>query len=177
MLEACHHLLNDLVPSLISHITCNTRSSGPFSSDMNVAERKETLHELLFVNGKKVGQKLCQMFRACWYPNEMTEYIEQAARFAQSRESSLNITDAVQTMFHSLFTDFMVVKLNEIISNCDLDVLLSQDDSYSEVKGLFFSLLEITKPPKLDQLKALARGSTQQKAQEYQPMFPFFRYK
>ena len=139
---------------------------------MKAGERSEKLNELLFVKG--VGTKLCQMFKDCWHPNMMIEYLEIAAGFTRSRESSLNITDAIQSMFQSLFTNFMIVMITRMNAKRNLDVLFSEDNC-SEVEELFLSLLETMKPSKLDQLKTLAGSLAQPQPLEYQPRFPFFR--
>ena len=172
LIETCSHLLKDVVPALVSHITYGTRSTGPFTRIMKAAERSEKLNKLLFVKG--VGTKLCQMFKDCWCPNMMIEYLEIAAGFTRSRESSLNITDAIQSMFQSLFTNFMIVIITRMNAERNLDVLFSEDNC-SEVEELFLSLLETMKPPKLDQLKTLAGSLAQPQPLEYQPRFPFFR--
>ena len=170
---ACKHLLNEVLPALTSHVTFGTRSKGPFTRDMKASERSAKLKELLVT--KRMGPKLCQMFRTCWTPPIMTDYIERAAKFTQTRESSLNITDAVQTMFHSAFTDFMVVMVTKINAQRNLDILFTANKSII-IEELFLALTNTVSLPKLAQLKILAGNMAQPKPQEYQPNFPYFRY-
>ena len=172
LLQTCIHLLPEVIPVLVSCVTFGSKSTGPFTRDMNAGERSKKLEELLFDKG--VGQKLCHMFRSCWHPNVMVECLEQAARFAESRESCLNISDALQSKFYSLFTDFMVVMVNEINTDHNLDILFSKDVC-SEVEELFLSLMQTINLPKLNQTKMLARTLPQPRPQEYQQKFPFFK--
>ena len=139
---------------------------------MKAVERSAMLKELLWDRG--VGPKLCEMFRSCWTPPLMIEYLERAAKFTLTRESSLNITDAVQTMFHSSFTDFMVVMVTKINSMRNLDVLFT-DKRSKVIDKLFLDLMGTVTPPKLAQLKTLAGSMAKPKPQDYQPTFPFFR--
>ena len=130
------------------------------------------MKELLFNKG--VGRKLCKMFKSYWHPNIMMKYLEQTAMFTQSRESSLNLTDAVQTKFHLLFTEFMIVM---VITECNLDIFFGQE-KIPELQELFLSLLENVKLPKLDELTCIARSQPQARPQELysKSTFPFFRY-
>ena len=172
LVQACDHLLAEIIPVLVSRVTYGTGSTGSFTRVMNAGVRSEKLRELLFDKG--VGQKLCQMFRSCWHPSVMFECLKQVVRFTQSRESSLNIAEALQSKFHSLFTDFMVVMVSRISSECNLDILFSQENCY-EVNEVFLLLLETMSPPKLSQIKMSARSLTRPKPQDYQYRFPFFK--
>ena len=171
-MKACERLLGDVIPVLASHVTYGTRSSGPFTKPMKAAERNTKLRELL--DNKKVGTRLCKLFRACWRAPVMVEHLERAAAFTRSHESSLNITDAVQAMFQSAFTDFMIVMVSWINESRNLDVLFS-DECTDIVEELFLSLLENFPTPKLTQLKALAGSLTPPRPQDHQPKFPFFK--
>ena len=172
-MNACDHLLKEVLPALTSHVSFGTKSKGPFTREMRASERSAKLRVLLWEKG--VGPMLCRMFRSCWTPPIMTEYLERAAKFTQTRESSLNITDAVQTMFHSLFTDFMVVMVTRINTGRNLDVLFT-DNCTPVLEKLFLELMGTVTPPKLDRLKMLAGSMAHPNPLDYQPMFPFFRY-
>ena len=171
LIEACSHLLKEVVPTLVSHITYGTRSKGPFTRMMKAAERSKKLKEILFDKG--IGKKLCQMFKDCWSPKKMTEYLEIASGFTLLRESSLNITDAIQSKFRSLFTNFMIVMITRMNVKQNLDVLFGKDYC-PEVEELFLSLLETIKPPKLDEVETLIGHLEQPEPLEYRPRFPFF---
>ncbi len=171
-MEGCYHLLKQVLPALTSHVSYGTHSNGPFTRPMKASERSAKLKELLW--DKRLGPKLCQMFRSCWTPPIMTDYLERAAKFTQTRESSLNITDAVQTMFHSAFTDFMVVMVTKINSERNLDILFTANKSVI-IEELFLALTGTVSLPKLAQLKTLAGNMARPKPQIYQPSFPYFR--
>ena len=85
------------------------------------------------------------------------------------------MTDALQTMFLSLFTDFMIVMITEINADCNLDVLFG-DKCSPVVQKLFLELMGTVSIPKLGQLSVLAGNIAQPKPLQYQPTFPFFRY-
>ena len=171
-MKACNHLLVDVIPVLASHVSYGTRSYGPFTRNMKAVERCNKLKELLIDKG--VGKILCKFFRTYWHPHVMVEHLECAAAFTHTQNSSLNITDCVQTMFQSTFTDFMVVMVTRINNNRNLDVLFAPDCN-PVIESLFLSLLETLPYPKLSQLKILSTSLTQPQPQEYQPVFPFFR--
>ena len=171
-MKACNRLLVEVIPVLASHVSYGTRSQGPFTKTMKAVERCNKLKELLI--DKRVGKILCKLFRNSWRPHVMVEHLERAATFTQSQDSSLNITDAVQAMFQSYFTDFMIVMVTRINKDRNLDVLFTPDCN-PVLESLFLSLLETFSSPKLAQLKILAVSLIQPKPQEYQPVFPFFR--
>ena len=137
---------------------------------MRASERCKKLRELLF--RKRVGEKLCQLFRSCWKPPVLAEYLERAAAFTHSRESSLNLTDAVQTMFRSAFTDFLIYMVSRMNQSSNLDVLFT--NSTEPVEELFLALIGCLPIPKLHQLKVFAGSLPAPKPQDNTPQFPFF---
>lgn len=171
-MKSCHHLLKEVIPVLASHVNYGTRSNGPFTRPMKASERNNKLRELL--EGKGLGPKLLSVFRSFWKPSVMVEHLERAAIFTRSHESSLNITDAVQTIFQSIFTDFMIVMMSRINENRNIDVLFSPDGSSDSVNKLFLALVDSVNVPKFDNLKLLASSLPIPKPQEHQPSFPFF---
>ena len=121
-----------------------------------------------------MGQCLQQLFRTLWRPPVMTDYLEKAALFTRTYESSLNITDTVQTMFKSAFTEFMIIMLIRMNEGRNLDVLFEANSSQA-VQDLFIDMIRSISVPKLDQLKTLANSIPHPKPQLYQPSFPFFK--
>ena len=171
-MSACERLLTAIIPILSSHVIYGTRSSGPFTRDMKAVERNAILRDLL--ESKGIGLRLCQLFRQCWGPSVMAEHLEKAAAFTRSRDSSLNITDTVQAMFQSSFTDFMVVMTTRLNEGRNLDMLFTGDNT-KILQDLFCSLISTLTPPKLAQLKVLAGSLVRPSPCDYQPMFPFFK--
>lgn len=171
-MTSCQHFLKEVIPVLASHVNYGTRSNGPFTRPMRASERNSILRELL--EGKGLGLKLLKVFRSCWKPSVMAEHLERAAIFTQSHESSLNITDAVQAVFQSLFTDFMIVMISRINENRNIDILFSPDGNSDAVRQLFLTLIDSIPVPKFEQLKILASSLPIPRPQEHQPSFPFF---
>ena len=169
---ACKNLLKDAIPLLASRVIFGTWSNGPFTRAMKAAERCQKLRELLYEKG--VGEKLCVLFKSCWKPHIMAEYLEQAASFALSRESSLNFTDTIQADFQSLFMDFLVYMVTKINANCNLDILFDENCS-TTTHELFLLLLDTFVPPKLSQVKTLAGNLSHPMPMDYQPQFPFYQ--
>ena len=174
LIEVCENFLEEVLPALISCCTFGAASKTP---EMKTAERLALLTSLLMKKG--VGLKLCSMFRSCWTLPMMMECLEKAAKFTQTRESSLNMTDTVHTIFQSSFTDFMAVMLTKINEDHNIDVLFSSKCK-PEIQQLFIALMEtVVIPPNLYELKKLAGSVVQSKPrhdQTYSPTFPFFRY-
>ena len=106
----------------------------------------------------------------------LAEYLERAAAFTHSRESSLNLTDAIQTMFRSAFTDFLIYMLSRMNQSSNLDVLFidSDEENSKPVEELFLALLGCLPIPKLHQLKVFAGSLPTPKPQDNTPQFPFF---
>lgn len=172
MINACQHLLGEIIPDLASRVIYGSQSTGPFTRPMEAAERNAKLLELL--DAKRVGIKLCELFRACWDTPVMVEHLESVVAFTHSHESGLNVTDTVMTMFQSTFTDFMIVMLSLINENYNLDILFSVNCT-DVIEELFLSLLESFPTPKLTQLKTLACSLFPLRPYVYQPHFPFFK--
>ena len=173
LLTACRSLLDDIIPILA------VRTKRSFTQYTRASERCKKLRELLLTKG--VGEKLCQLFRSCWKPSVLAEYLEKAASFTCSRESSLNVTDAVRTLFRDAFTDFLIYMVSQMNQNNNINVLFTDrtkpDEKNSKpVEELFVALLGCLPIPKLDQLKVFAGSLPVPKPHltQYSPQFPFF---
>ena len=171
-MKACRSLLSDTIPILAAHVHDGFNFKRPFMQPMKASERCSKLKELLISKG--VGEKLCQLFRSYWKPPVLAKYLERAATFTQNRKSSLNLTDAVQTMFRSAFTDFILYMVSRMKQDRNIDVLFS-DGCTEAVEQLFLSLMDCLPLPKLNQLKLYAGSLPTPKLQEKTPQFPFFR--
>ena len=172
MINACQHLLGEIIPDLASRVIYGSQSTGPFTRPMEAAERNAKLLELL--DAKRIGIKLCELFRSCWDTPVIVAHLESIVACTRSHESGLNVTDAVTTMFQSTFTDFMIVMLSLMNENYNLDILFSVNCT-DVIEELFLSLLESFPTPKLTQLKTLACNMSPPKPQDYRPQFPFFK--
>lgn len=177
--------LKELLPQAMSIISARVffgnKKDNSFNSTMDVTQRSKVLKILLVDRG--VGEVLCEKFRAYWKPKVMGEYLEKAATFSKMRESSLNITDAIQTQFKALFMDFCVYMLARANENFNLDTVYAEDtdspiqyaeDSSNPIQKLFLEIFMIFPVPKLHQLNLLSNNlpSLQPPIQCFH--FPFF---
>ena len=164
-------ILPEAIPILSSRVFFGSSPEGSFNRPMSGSQRSETLRELLFKKG--VGKVLCERFRSYWKPAVMAEYLEKAAMFTKDHESTLNITDSVQTAFKSLFFDFLVYLLSRVNEEFNIDVLFDADCTPA-VQELFLGILRVFPLPKLTQLSVLST-SLPVPASDHSPRFPFFK--
>ena len=122
------------------------------------------------------GKILCDRFKAYWKPKVMAEYLERAAIFSKQRESTLNITDSIQTQFKALFADFCAYMLTQADKNFNLKkILKSSNEDPNEIK-LFFNILKILPVPELHQLKSVLNDNLSTYSRANCPHFPFFYF-
>ena len=171
LMLALNKILPEAIPVLSSRIFFESNQQGSFNHPMTVSQRNDALRELLFK--KDVGRVLCERFRSYWRPEVMTEYLEKAATFTKNHESTLNITDTIQTIFKSLFFDFLVCMLSQINEEFNIDILFDSDCTPA-VKDLFLDILQVFPLPQLSQLHVLSTRLSIS-TPEYFPRFPFFK--
>ncbi len=172
LLLAMKGILPEAIPVLSSRVFFGSKEGQCFNSEMNASERSKALRELLFNKG--VGDVLCERFRSYWKPGFMAEQLEKAASFTYSRESTLNITDFIQTIFKNSFFDFLVYMVSRINEDFNIDVIFSEQCSPA-VRELFLDMLRVFPTPKLAQLKVLSASLPTPKPSPFTPRFPFFR--
>jgi len=178
LLQALKGILPEAIPILSSRVLFGSSQDGSFNRPMNASQRNKALGELLFKKG--VGKMLCQRFQSYWKPVVMTKYLKRAALFTKDCESTLNITDTIQTMFKSLFLDFLVYMLSQINEGFNLDVLFNSDSKDSDssitlaVQELFLDIAQVLPLPKLSQLQFLSTN-LQAPTTDHSPRFPFIK--
>ena len=173
LLQALTQVLPQAISVLSARIHFGKKKDGSFNSAMNATQRISALKTLLFEKG--VGKVLCDKFRDYWKPNVMAEYLERAATFSKQRESTLNITDSIQTQFKALFMDFCVYMLTQANENFNLDIVYA-DNVSSSTYNLFIDILTIFPTPKLHLLNFLSNNLPSLKPPVHCPRFPFFSY-
>lgn len=173
LLQALNQLLPQAISVLSARVYFGNKKDGSFNSAMNATQRSTALKRLLFEKG--VGEVLCYKFRAYWKPKVMAEYLEQAATFSKQRESTLNITDSIQTQFKALFMDFCVYLLTRANENFNLDIVYAEGVA-SPTHKLFVDIFRIFPVPKLPQLNLLSNNLPTLKPPTHCPSFPFFSY-
>ena len=174
LLQALTGILPQAIPVLVSRVVFGSRQHGLFNCSMTGLQRTEAVNEVLFKKRQDnvtVGRILCEKFRAYWKPSVMTEQLEKAATFSRNRESTLNITETIQTNFKNVFVDFLVYMISRINENYYLDILF---DCSEDVQNVFLEILRIFPVPKFSQITLLSNNIPQPKPQSYVPKFPFF---
>ena len=170
---AAKHLLPQAIPVLSAQMYFGSKKDKSFNSSMNATQRGKALERLLDYCG--MGDVLCKKFCSYWKPKIMLEYLERAATFSKQRESTLNITDSIQTQFKALFLDFCVYMLTRANESYNLDVVYAEDKS-SPVRTLFLDIFKQFPIPKLSQLGVLSTSLPTPKPDSRQSHFPFFSY-
>ena len=177
LLQALSGILPQAIPVLVSRIFFGSTQHGRFNCSMNGLQRTEALNELLSKKGQDgitVGKILCEKFRGYWKPSVMAEQLEKAAIFSRNRESTLNITESIQTNFKSLFFDFLVYMISRINENYNIDILFDPGCS-DAVQELFLEVLRVFPTSKLSQITLLSNNLQRPKPLVYAPKFPFFK--
>ena len=169
---ALKEILNEAIPILSSRVFFGFIHHGRFNTSMSGSQRSKILKSLLFEKG--MGDVLCEKFRTYWKPNVMSEYLRKAVAFTQSQDSTLNITDSIQTTFKALFFDFLVYMISRINEDCNIDVLFSPNSSPA-IQELFLKIVRVFPIPKLSQLKIRSVHLQVGKQTNYVPQFPFFK--
>ena len=168
---ALKDILPEAIPVLSSHVFFGSSQEASFNRPMSGSQRSEALRELLFKKG--VGRVLCERFRSYWKPAMMAEYLEKAANFTKRCESTLNITDFIQTKFKSLFFDFLVYLISRINEEFNIDILFDSDCTPA-VQELFLDILRVFPLPKLSQIQAFSTNLPPPMP-DHPPRFPFFK--
>ena len=173
LVKALNEIILQTIPILSSRVFFGAREGGSFSAPMTGSSRSKALRELLFDHG--VGKVLCERFRSYWKPNVMAEYLDRAASFSKNRESTLNITDSIQTMFKTLFFDFLVYMISRINNRFNIDVLFDRDSSPA-IQMLFLDILQVFPLPSLSQINVLSTNLQAPQQINHVPSFPFFTF-
>ena len=145
-------LLQESVPVLSSRVVFTSNDCGCFNKAMSELERCTVLRTLF--NEKEVGYILCDLFSSYWKPSVMRRHLERAATFTMKCESTLNLTDSIQTMFKSLFVEFLVYMVSAMNEGFGIDILFDDRCSVA-TKDMFYAILKAFPIPNLPDLKSL----------------------
>ena len=172
MVTALECMLEDAVPVIASRLVLKMGKSTSCSGLTNASQRTRDL-----LLNKHVGIDLSRRFAKYWDRKAMLELLQKVSSFTCSQKSTLNITDAMQTTFRSLFFDFLVFMFAKINEDHNFDILLA-DHCTSHTLELFLSLLQTVPVPDLKSLQLLSATVILQAPREsnYPPKFPFFRH-
>ena len=172
LVMASKEILNEAIPILASRVFFGFVHDGHFNTSMSGSKRTKILKVLLFEKG--LGDVLCEKFRTYWKPSVMSEYLKKTVVFTRSQDSTLNITDSIQTTFKTLFFDFLVYMISRINEDCNIDVLFSTASS-PVIQQLFLNIVRVFRIPKLSELKVRSVHLQQGKQASHLPQFPFFK--
>ena len=175
MVTALECMLEDAVPVIASRMVLKTGKHKSFCGSTNASQRTNIISDLLL--NKSIGTVLSKRFAEYWNPQTMVELLQKVSSFTYSRKSTLNITDAIQTTFRSLFFDFLVYMFAKLNADRNLDILLDEQCTPHTLK-LFLSLLKTVPVPDLKLLQVLSATviPSSPKESSYHPKFPFFKY-
>ena len=169
-------LLREAIPVISARVFFGSHECSVFNKQMSIPERCSMLEQLFFQKG--FGEILCERFNSYWQPSVMVDYLEKAVTLAQQFETTLTVIDSLQTIFQSLFFDFLVHMVSKINEGMNLDVLFNPESNTEADRTLFLDILRIFPIPKLSELKMLRiTVSTLSKTEDDfpPPKFPFFR--
>ena len=170
-------LQEEAIPVITSRVCFGSQGNSQFNRPMDGIERSKSIRNLL--KDKGVGDILCARFSTYWKPKVIIEYIRQAAEFTYNHESSLSLTDSVQTAFKSLFFDFMVYMISQMNTQFSIDLLYGTESPW-RVEKLFLDILAVMPVPNLSKLQARSSSLTPPVLVSgnggYCSQFPFFSY-
>ena len=175
MLKTLEGMLPEAIPVIASRALFSSHNNGMFSRPMDAGKRTKALEKLLFE--MSIGKVLATKFCTYWKPSVMIEEMERVISFMYKHESTLNITDSIQTIFRSLFFDFLVYMVTKMNEEFNIDVLF-EEDCPETILTLFQNILEVLPVPDLSRLRILSvhlrKDYSIKKATI--PKFPFFSH-
>ena len=189
MLEALSELFPEAIPIIASQVAFICESNGNLF-ELNASQRTELLEWFFKNTGESncsgdvegrdsIAQILTAKFCKYWTPELMVEQIEHVSRSMYAQDSTLNITDSIQSIVRAAFFDFLVYMFNRISEDHIIDI--SEEDGSPVVckDQLFLTLLREIRVPELAQLKSLsATIGLQQEHKKAKCVlkFPLFKY-
>ena len=175
MVAALEELLAETVPIITSRVSFIIIQNGT-TGVMNASQRTQFLKQLLYE--KKLGKLLVTKFRSYWTPKVMVEHIQKVSKLMYAQESTLNITDSIQSIIRSTFFDFLVYLFSRMNQKLYLSIILDPGCP-PVIEDLFIKLMPTIGVPDLTQLKVLCttlRPDYQPNKVAHSPRFPFFVY-
>ena len=163
-------LLTEALPLIAPHISMKGCSK---TVRRNLGTKMEYLSKLL---KRGLDQVVFSRFTSYWTPSVMIAISEQAANLARLLESTLSITDAVNTIVKSNFYDFLLYIFSLLNDSQSLSIIAAAD---SNTEKLIISLMKNYPIPRnLSELKMQSIRVDKQSAKENSTLytFPFFSF-
>lgn len=171
-------ILREAIPVISSQVSFGSYDAAPFNRPMSIPERNDTLEKILLRKG--VGEVLLERFGSYWQQNVLVEYLEKAALFAHSHETTVSVLDSLQCNLKALFFDFLTYMVSHINQELNFDLLCAKDCPH-EVQDLFVKLLRVYPIPEFTELKTLhvqinAKSPSRDEAVCVMPTFPLYKF-
>ena len=171
-------ILREAIPIISSQVSFGSYEAAPFNRPMRIPERNDALDKILLHKG--VGAVLLERFGSYWQQNVLVEYLEKAALFAHSHETTVSVLDSLQCNLKALFFDFLTYMVSHINEELNFDLLCAKDCP-PEVQDLFLRLLRVYPIPEFTELKTLhvqigAKLPSRNEAVFVIPAFPFYAF-
>ena len=132
-LEYVNNLLKEALPLVSLHISLRDKGD-----ELPATTKNHYLSEILFDRG--VDRVIFELFTTYWQPDVMIDKSEKASSLACSCESSLSITDAVNTIIKTSLYDFLLYVLS-LLNDCQAIMLVVSSDRGSEIEKLVLKIL------------------------------------
>ena len=171
LLTVLHHFLPEAVRVLASRLVLQS-SCGPFNKTVNISQRRGMLKSLLFDKG--IGHILCDRYLSYLTPSVLMEYLQTAAKTAQRRESTANLTHSIEMALKSSFLAFSAHMIATLDQDHNLNLLFDTTCT-QEVHEMFKRILDKIPLPDFVHLGLPpATGNTSGNG-TYNYRFPFYR--
>ena len=155
-----------------THVLQNLLIKGSASEHLSDSDE---MHER-----KNLGAVLILKFREYWTPQLMVQQINQVSKLMYAQESTLNVTDYIQSIVRSAFFDFLVYIFTKMTEEQDINILLDCENGSPAINELFFDLVRALPIPELKELKvtsATIKSKSEQNTSMCRiPRFPFFKH-
>ena len=166
------NLLSEALHVVAPHVSLN---EGPATASRI---KMDYFKNLLYERG--MDKIIFASFSSYWTSSVMIAISEQAANLARLLQSTLSITDAVNTIVKSNFYDFLFYILS-LMNECQAIIIVFESGFKSPIEGLALSLVsKYPIPGNLPELKkqSIEIGKHANQLETVQPKFnfPFFRF-
>lgn len=167
--KAALQLVHQIIPVIQAHMQFGCKNDNSFNARKDEVKRREDLVYLL--KRQKLDEVLSSKFSYYWDTKVMLTNLERAATLSVQEDSTLSITDLIQTDFKKLFSAFCVHMLYRANENFNLDIAFKGDNL-----ALFVDIFKLIPIPPLNQLSILTKHLNPLKPVTCQPNFPFFSF-
>ena len=176
-------LLKEAIPVISPRVIVGS-TNKIYNKPMSVKERQKLLKKLLLKDTLEqeeqwectyLGKALCFLFTQYWDNVTVTKFLQAAASFSFRHQSTLSITNYIQTRIKALFFEFVVYMLWKINEDCNLDCYEFSDSSSTIIVEEFFGSITKNlkfKVPSLSSLPRACRGLPPPENKGFK--FPFF---